>query len=137
MAHWLMKTEPEDYSWERLVEDGETEWSGVRNYQAALNMRAMRKGEWVFFYRSVVKPAIVGIMALSVEAYPASAEPGEKFVCVKLKPLRPLKHEVTLAAIRADPRFAEFKLVRQSRLSVVPVSDEHWAMLCEMGGIRS
>ena len=137
MAHWLMKTEPEDYSWDRLVADGETEWSGVRNYQAAINMRAMKKGERLFFYRSMVPPAIVGIMKVSQEAYPASDQPGEKFVCVKVQPVRPLKQEVPLAAIRPDPRFAEFKLVRQSRLSVVPVSDEHWAMLCADGRVKA
>lgn len=136
MAHWLMKTEPEDYSWDRLVADGETEWSGVRNHQAAANMRAMRKGDRVFFYRSVVEPAIVGIMTVSEEAYPASAEPGEKFVCVKVKPLRPLPREVPLAAIKADPRLADLRLVRQSRLSVMPVSDEHWRLLCGMAGLR-
>lgn len=136
MAHWLMKTEPEDYSWDRLVADGETEWSGVRNHQAAANMRAMRKGDRAFFYRSVVEPAIVGIMTVSAEAYPATAEPGEKFVCVKVKPLRPLPREVPLAAIKADPRLAELKLVRQSRLSVMPVSDEHWRLLCGMAGLR-
>lgn len=134
MAHWLMKTEPDDYSWDRLVAEGETEWSGVRNYQAALNMRAMRKGDRVFFYRSMVDPAIVGIMTISQEAYPASDAPGEKFVCVKVKPVRPLASEVSLATIKSDARFAEFKLVRQSRLSVVPVSDEHWKLLCEMAG---
>jgi predicted RNA-binding protein with PUA-like domain len=136
MAQWLMKTEPEDYSWDRLVADGETEWNGVRNHQAAANMRAMRKGDRVFFYRSVVEPAIVGIMTVSEEAYPASAEPGEKFVCVKVKPLRPLPREVSLAAIKADPRLADLKLVRQSRLSVMPVSDEHWRLLCGMAGLR-
>lgn len=136
MAQWLMKTEPEDYSWDRLVADGETEWSGVRNHQAAANMRAMRKGDRVFFYRSVVEPAIVGIMTVSEEAYPASAEPGEKFVCVKVKPLRPLPREVPLAAIKADPRLADLKLVRQSRLSVMPVSDEHWRLLCGMAGLN-
>ena len=135
MAFWLMKTEPEDYSWDQLVADGETEWTGVRNYQAAANMRAMKEGERVFFYRSVVEPGIVGVMSVSQAAYPASNEPGEKFVCVKVKPLRPVRHEVALATIKADPRFADFKLVRQGRLSVVPVSDDHWTLLCQMAGI--
>ena len=132
---WLMKTEPDDYSWERLVADGEVEWTGVRNYQAALNMRAMRTGDKVFFYRSVVDPAIVGVMTVSQEAYPASADPKDKFVVVKLRPLHPVRQEVSLTAIRNDPRFAELKLVRHSRLSVSPVSDEHWRMLCAMAGI--
>jgi predicted RNA-binding protein with PUA-like domain len=135
MAHWLMKTEPEDYSWERLVADGETEWTGVRNHQAAANMRAMRLGEQVFFYRSMVEPAILGIMTVSAEWYPDPADPDGKFVRVKVKPDRPLPAEVSLKAIKADPRFADFALVRQSRLSVVPVGDQHWRILCGMAGL--
>jgi predicted RNA-binding protein with PUA-like domain len=135
MAQWLMKTEPEDYSWERLVADGETEWSGVRNHQAAANMRAMRLGERAFFYRSMVEPSIVGVITISAEAYPAADDPTGKFVRVKVKPYVPVKHEVSLKAIKADPRFADMALVRQSRLSVVPVGDAHWRLLCEMAGI--
>ncbi|MFZ1430610.1 MAG: EVE domain-containing protein [Geminicoccaceae bacterium] len=135
MAHWLMKTEPEDYSWERLMAEGETEWSGVRNHQAAANMRAMKLGERVFFYRSMVEPAIVGVMAISTEAYPAEDDPTGKFVRVKVKPVGPVAREVPLRTIKADPRFADLTLVRQSRLSVVPVGDAHWQMLCEMAGI--
>ena len=134
MAQWLMKTEPEDYSWDQLVADGETEWSGVRNYQAAANMRAMRLGEPVFFYRSVVDPAVVGIMMVSAEWYPDPKDPTGRFVRVKVKPQRPLPREVSLKAIKADPRLADLALVRQSRLSVVPVGDAHWRILCEMAG---
>lgn len=136
MAHWLMKTEPEDYSWDRLVADGETEWSGVRNHQAAANMRAMKLNEAVFFYRSVVEPAIVGIMTVSAEWYPDPGDPAGKFVRVKVRPERPVANEVSLKAIKADPRFADFALVRQSRLSVVPVGAEHWRLLCGMAGIK-
>jgi predicted RNA-binding protein with PUA-like domain len=136
MAHWLMKTEPQDYSWERLLADGETEWTGVRNHQAAGNMRAMRRGELVFFYRSQVEPAIVGVMEVSAEAYPEPNDPTGKFVRVKVKPVRAVKKEVSLKAIKGDPRFADFLLVRHSRLSVVPVSDEHWRSLCEMAGVQ-
>ena len=135
MAKWLMKTEPEDYSWDRLVADGETEWTGVRNHQAAANMRAMKLGERVFFYRSAVAPAIVGVMTVSAEWYPDPDDPTGKFVRVKVKPLHPVEREVSLKAIRADPRFADLALVRQSRLSVVPIGDEHWRILCEMAGI--
>ncbi len=135
MAHWLMKSEPEDYSWERLVADGETEWSGVRNHQAAANMRAMQLGERAFFYRSMVEPAIVGVMTISTEAYPAEDDPTGKFVRVRVKPVRPVVREVSLKAIKADPRFADLALVRQSRLSVSPVGDAHWRSLCEMAGI--
>ena len=135
MAFWLMKTEPEDYSWERLVADGETEWSGVRNHQAAANMRAMRRGERAFFYRSVVEPAIVGVMTISAEAYADPDDATAKFVRVKVRPLLPVTHEVSLKAIKADGRFADFLLVRQGRLSVVPVSDAHWQLLTELAGI--
>ncbi len=135
MAQWLMKTEPEDYSWDRLVAEGETEWSGVRNHQAAANLRAMKLGERVFFYRSVVEPAIVGIMTISAEAYPDPKDATGKFVRVKVKPLKPVAHEVSLKAIKADPRFADLALVRQSRLSVLPVSDAHWAILIGMAGL--
>jgi predicted RNA-binding protein with PUA-like domain len=136
MAHWLMKTEPQDYSWERLLADGETEWTGVRNHQAAGNMRAMKRGERVFFYRSQVGPAIVGVMEVSAEAYPEPEDPTGKFVRVKVKPVRAVKKEVSLKEIKGDPRFADFLLVRHSRLSVVPVSDEHWRSLCEMAGVQ-
>ena len=135
MAQWLMKTEPEDYSWDRLVAEGETEWTGVRNHQAAANMRAMRLGEPVFFYRSVVDPAILGIMTVSATWYPDVSDPAGKFVRVKVKPDRPLPQEVPLKAIKADPRLADLALVRQSRLSVMPVSDAHWAILLGMAGL--
>jgi predicted RNA-binding protein with PUA-like domain len=137
MANWLMKTEPEDYSWDRLVEDGETEWTGVRNHQAAANMRAMKRGDRVFFYRSVVDPAVVGVMTVSAEWYPDADDPTGKFVRVKLKPLAKAKHEVPLKEIKADPRFADLALLRQSRLSVSPVGDEHWRLLCSMAGIAA
>lgn len=136
MAQWLMKTEPEDYSWGRLVADGETEWTGVRNHQAAANMRAMKLGDPVFFYRSVVDPAIVGIMAVSAEWYPDPSDPTGKFVRVKVKPDRPLPSEVTLKAIKADARLADLALVRQSRLSVMPVGDAHWRILCGMANLK-
>lgn len=134
MAHWLMKTEPEDYSWERLVADKETEWTGVRNYQAANNMRAMKKGEEILFYRSQVDPAVLGIMKISAEAYPDPDDATGKFSRVKVKPVRPLQRPVTLKEIKADPRFSEMVLVRNSRLSVQPVGDEHWTLILELAG---
>jgi predicted RNA-binding protein with PUA-like domain len=135
MAQWLMKTEPADYSWERLVADGETEWDGVRNYAAALHMRAMRKGDRVLFYRSGKEPAIVGVMTVSEEAYPAPDDPSGKFVRLKVKPLAPVAREVPLGAVKAEPRLADLALVRQSRLSVMPIPDAAWQLLCEMAGI--
>jgi predicted RNA-binding protein with PUA-like domain len=135
MAHWLMKTEPADYSWERLLADGETEWDGVRNYGAALNMRAMRKGDRVFFYRSGKAPAIVGVMTVSEEAYPAPDDPTGRFVRLRVKPVRPVAREVPLVAVKAEPRLADLALVRQSRLSVMPIPDAAWRLLCVMAGI--
>jgi predicted RNA-binding protein with PUA-like domain len=135
MAQWLMKTEPKDYSWDRLVAEGETEWTGVRNHQAAANMRAMKLGEPVFFYRSVVEPAILGIMTVSAEWYPDASDSAGKFVRVKVKPYRALPSEVSLKTIKADPRSADLALVRQSRLSVMPVGDAHWRILLGMAGL--
>jgi predicted RNA-binding protein with PUA-like domain len=137
MAYWLLKTEPEDYSWDRLVADGETEWTGVRNHQAAANMRAMRVGDEAFFYRSVIEPAIQGVMAVSAAWYPDPDDPTGKFVRVKVRPVRRAPREVPLKAIKADPSFADLALVRQSRLSVVPVGDAHWAILCRMAGLEA
>jgi predicted RNA-binding protein with PUA-like domain len=100
-------------------------------------MRAMKVGERVFFYRSMVDPAIVGVMTVASEAYPAEDDPTGKFVRLKVRPLMPVAREVGLAAIKADPRFADMALVRQSRLSVSPVGDAHWKLLCEMAGIEA
>jgi predicted RNA-binding protein with PUA-like domain len=135
MAHWLLKTEPEDYSWDHLVADGETEWTGVRNHQAAANMRKMKLGETAFFYRSVVEPAILGVMEIAAEWYPDADDLSGKFVRVKVRPVRKLPQEVPLKAIKAAPRLADLALVRQSRLSVMPVGEEHWRILCGMAGI--
>ncbi len=133
MARWLFKTEPGDYSWEEFVADGETDWDGVRNHQAAGNMRAMKKGDLAFFYRSVKKPALVGIMEITGEAFPDPDDP--RFVRVLVAPVRPLPREVPLAEIKADPRLADLALVRQARLSVMPVAEHHWRILCEKAGL--
>ena len=131
MAHWLMKTEPGDYSWDRLVAEGETEWGGVRNHQAARNMRSMALGEEVFFYRSVVQPAVLGIMTVSRTWYDDPDHP--PWCLVRVKPLRPLAREVPLARIKAEPALAGIALIRQSRLSVMPVEDSHWQKILELG----
>ena len=132
MAHWLLKTEPEDYAWDRLVAEGETEWTGVRNHQAARNLRGMALGEELFFYRSVVKPAVVGIMTVSKTWYP---DPEEPWCRVKVKPLRALPEEVSLARIKADPALADIALIRQSRLSVMPITDAQWSIILALGGV--
>lgn len=133
MAYWLMKTEPGDYSWDRLVADGETEWDGVRNHQAARNMRTMRKGDRVLFYRSMVAPAVVGTMRVSEEAFPDPDD--ERWVRVRVRPEQKALEEVSLKAIKADPRLEGIALVRQSRLSVMPVEEAHWRIICGMAGL--
>ena len=136
MAYWLLKSEPFKYAWERLVRDGRTHWDGVRNFQATNNLKAMRKGDQAFFYHSNEGLAIVGIAEIVKEFYPDPGDKSGKFGMVDLKPLRPLERPVTLQEIKAEPRLADLALVRQSRLSVVPVSAAHWKILCGMGGVR-
>jgi len=135
MRYWLMKSEPEAYSWSRLVEDGRGHWDGVRNHQAANNLRAMKLGDRAFFYHSSVGREIVGVMKITREHYPDPSDATGKFAMVDVEPVMPVKTPVTLAAIRAEPRLADLLLVRHSRLSVVPVSAPHWKLLCKMAGI--
>lgn len=135
MAYWLMKTEPGDYSWEQLVEDGTAVWDGVHNHQAAGNMRAMRKGDRAFFYRSMQDPAVVGVMEIVREAYEDPNDPRRSFVLVDVQPVMPAEREVGLKQIKSDPRLQHLALVRQSRLSVSPVDDTAWRLICEMAGI--
>lgn len=132
MAKWLFKTEPNDYNWEQFVKDGQTEWDGVKNHQAANNMKAMKEGDLAFFYRSVTDPAVIGIMQVIGEAFPDPDDPKGKFVRVVLAPVKPLPNEVSLKSIKADERLADIALVRQSRLSVMPVSDTQWAVIEEL-----
>ncbi len=134
--YWLIKSEPDAFSWDQQMKNGVEPWTGVRNHTAKLNLKAMKKGDYAFFYHSNIGKEIVGIVQVVKEAYPdPTAESGD-WVCVDVKAVKPLKTPVTLAAIKADPRFAEMALLRQSRLSVGPVSAGHWAMLCEMGGVN-
>jgi predicted RNA-binding protein with PUA-like domain len=135
MAFWLLKSEPFKYAWSKLVADGRTHWDGVRNHQAAANLKAMKIGEKAFFYHSNEGLDIVGVAEIVREAYPDPSDPASRFVMVDIKPVRPVVTPVTLKEIKADPRLAEFALVRQSRLSVVPVRDAEWALLCEKAGI--
>ena len=135
MAYWLFKTEPNDYSWDAFVADGRTDWDGVKNHQAARNMKAMAVGDRAFFYRSVKNPAVLGIMEVVAEAYPDPDDPAGPFVRVDLVPVRPLPEPVTLAAIKATPELADLALVRQSRLSVMPVEPAAWDRICRMGGL--
>ena len=139
MSYWLVKSEPDAFSWDDQVAHGVEPWTGVRNHGAKLNLKAMRLGDRAFFYHSNIGKEVVGIVEVAREAYPdPSVEPGEKgdWVCVDMRALRPLKTPVTLAALKADARFADLALIRMSRLSVLPVSDAHWALICALGGVR-
>ena len=135
MAYWLMKTEPEDYSWPQLVEDGIATWDGVHNHQAARNMRSMQQGDRAFFYRSMQDPAVVGVMEIVREAYEDPDDPKRSFVLVDVKPLKPVRREVGLGQIKSDPALQHLALVRQSRLSVSPVDEAAWRQICAMAGI--
>ena len=134
MAYWLIKSEPSAYSWDQLVKDKKTSWTGVRNFQAQINLKAMKVGDRAFFYHSGEGKEIVGIAEVVKTAYPDATDKEGKSVTVDFKAVEPVKKKVTLAEIKADPKFKEMKLVRQSRLSVSPVSDEHWKLLLRMAG---
>ena len=136
MATWLFKSEPGTYGWDELVAEGTDYWDGVRNHQAANNMKAMKKGDLGFFYHSGEAPEIVGIVEVVKEYYPDHTDPTGRFGMVDLKAVRALPRPVPLSVIKADPRFADFQLVRLSRLSVVPVGAAHWKLLCQMGGVK-
>ena len=129
MARWLMKSEPESYGWADLVRDGATEWDGVRNPTARLNLKAMKPGDEAFFYHSMSDKAVVGIMRVVREARPDPKD--ADWVSVRVEPLRPIG-PVTLSAIKAEPRLAAMELIRQSRLSVAPVRDEEWKVVLEL-----
>jgi predicted RNA-binding protein with PUA-like domain len=131
MAHWLMKSEPETYSWSDLMRDKATEWDGVRNPTARLHLRAMKKGDEVFFYHSGDERQIVGIMRVTREGQPDPKD--ANWVSVAVEPVRPVA-PVTLKAIKGEPSLAKMELVRLSRLSVSPVRDEEWKKILEMEG---
>ncbi len=133
MAYWLMKSEPGAWSWEDQVRDGVAEWDGVRNHQAANNMKAMKLGDQCFFYHSVSEKSVVGIVEVVRLYYPDPSDPKGRFGMVDVKALRPMGRPVSLAEIKAEPRLADLPLIRQSRLSVLPVSGEQWRLICEMG----
>ena len=137
MAHWLVKSEPSVYGWDQMVKDKRTFWSGVRNHQAAANMKAMKKGDLAFFYHSGEGKEIVGIVRVAKEYYPDHTDETGKFGMVDLEAVKPLKSPVTLKAIKDDAKLKDFGLVRQGRLSVVSVSDTHWALLMKMAGEKA
>jgi predicted RNA-binding protein with PUA-like domain len=136
MAFWLIKSEPGAWSWEMHAEAGVAEWDGVRNYQAANNMKAMKVGDRAFFYHSVKEKRVVGIVEVVKEAYPDPSDLSNRFPMVDFKAVAPLVNPVSLAQIKADERLHGMALIRQSRLSVMPVSDAEWALVCALGGVE-
>jgi predicted RNA-binding protein with PUA-like domain len=133
--HWLVKQEPSAYSWDDFVRDGKTAWTGVRNFQARNNLKAMRKGDRVLFYHSVVGKEIVGVAEVVREAYPDPTAKGEgDWVCVDLAPKRALSKPVTLPQIKAEPALANLPLLKQSRLSVVPVNKQEFDKILTLAG---
>lgn len=130
MAYWLMKSEPEAFSWSDLARDGSTEWDGVRNNAARLHLKAMKKGDEAFFYHSMSDKALVGIMRITREAQPDPKD--RNWVSVTVEPVRALERPVSLKEIKAEPRLSKMELIRQSRLSVAPVRKEEWQVVLEM-----
>lgn len=132
-SYWLVKQEPTAYSWSTFIKDGETEWTGVRNFQARNNLRAMKKGDQVLFYHSVVTPGVIGIAEVTQTAYPDPTTTEGDWSAVKIKPLHPLKNFVSLAEIKRDPQLADVALLKQSRLSVMPLTEKEFLMIVQKG----
>lgn len=132
MQYWLLKSEPDVYGWDQLVADKETVWDGVRNYAARKNLNAMQVDDLAFYYHSNIGREIVGICRISKTAYPDPTDDSGKWVAVSVQPVRAFARPVTLSEMKADPALAEFQLVRQSRLSVVPVRASEWAHVLSM-----
>jgi predicted RNA-binding protein with PUA-like domain len=138
MAYWLMKSEPGAWSWAQQVKSGAKgeAWTGVRNFQAKANLTKMKKGDRAFFYHSGEDKAAVGIVEIVREHYPdPSAKKGEPWVVVDVKAVEPLPKPVTLAAIKAEPKLKDMVVVKNSRLSVQPVTADEWKLVCKLGGL--
>jgi predicted RNA-binding protein with PUA-like domain len=133
---WLVKSEPFKYSWDDLVRDGSTVWDGVRNATARNNLASMRKGDLVLYYHSNVGKEVVGVARVKREAYPDPTTDDERWVVVDLEPLQPLTRSVSLADVKAEPRLREIALVRQSRLSVMPIEKKAFDRILAMGKTR-
>ncbi len=133
MAYWLVKSEPSAYSWDELVKDKQTSWTGVRNYAARIHLKAMKKGDEVLYYHSNEGMEIVGIAKVVKEFYKDPTTDDDAWVAVDLKPVKKLKNPVGLVQIKADRRLADMALVRLGRLSVQPVTGDEWKLIMEMG----
>jgi predicted RNA-binding protein with PUA-like domain len=136
MSYWLVKSEPGSWSWDDQVKAGTTDWSGVRNPQATNFMKAMRKGDRVFFYHSGEERRIVGVVEVVKEFYPDPKDKSGRFGLVDVRTVGPVPEPVTLAAIKAEPKLKDLLLVRHSRLSVMPVDEPAWKLISRMGGLK-
>lgn len=133
-AHWLVKSEPDAFSWDQQVKNGTEAWTGVRNHQASSFLKAMKKGDLAFFYHSNEGKEIVGVVRVLREAYQDPTDDTGRWVCVDVQAVSPVPKPVTLATIKTEPKLEGIALVRQSRLSVMPISDAHWAVIAKLGG---
>jgi predicted RNA-binding protein with PUA-like domain len=138
MAYWLLKTEPDTYSWNDQVKKGAKgeAWTGVRNYTARKHLKDMKKGDRAFFYHTGDEKQVVGVVEVVREDYPDPTDKTGAFVAVDVKALWPLKKPVTLAAIKGEAKLKDMALVKYSRLSVMPVTAPEWALICKMGGLK-
>ena len=138
MEYWLMKSEPSTWSWEQQVKVGSKGegWDGVRNYQASNNMKKMKKGDLCFFYHSVKERDIIGIVKVKNEYHPDPTDTSERFGMVTVVAVKPLKNRVNLDQIKEDKRLSHLALVKQSRLSVMPIDVKSWKIICNLGGIK-
>ena len=137
MNYWLFKSEPNTWGWDQQVAKGDAgeEWDGVRNYQARNFMRDMAIGDRGFFYHSLKEKAVVGIVEVCALSHPDSSTDDPRWDCVDIKAVKPLKSPVTLEMVKSDPRLADMVLVKNSRLSVQPVTAEEWGIICDLGGL--
>ena len=137
MGYWLMKTEPEEWSWQQQVKSGlkGAEWNGVRNFQAAKNLKSMKKDDMCFFYHTGKVKSIVGVVKITKEAFLDKTDKSKKFVSIVVRALYPLKKEVSLHMIKKNSYFKDFPLVKQSRLSVMNVDLKYWKKICKMGKV--
>ena len=137
MTYWLFKSEPDTWSWDQQVAKGAAgeEWTGVRNYQARNNMRAMKLGDLGFFYHSNIGKEVVGIVEVSAECHPDSSTDDPRWECVDIRAVKAVPRPVSLDMAKADPRLADMALVKNTRLSVQPVSEDEWKVVCELAGL--
>jgi predicted RNA-binding protein with PUA-like domain len=138
MAYWLLKTEPEEYSWDDLKKSGGKgdAWTGVRNFTARGNLKSMKKGDRAFIYHTGDEKQVIGISEVVRESYPDPTDEKGVFLSVDVKAATPLPHPVTLASVKADKKLADMALVKYGRLSVQPVTDAEWKAICRMGGLK-